>query len=154
MFCLCVCTPHSCPVPAEIKRESRTGVKDGCEPTCRCMEWNPGPLMKRVHLTTEPSLQLPSMVSWTRSLTLLTHMHDLFFTKCQHFVIWTCHVWCAPHGHVVFPSLLSNAAVVWVLEQWAFPLTCSFISLGCVPSRGAAESLLTPASEGHSACLP
>lgn len=61
MFCLYVRTPHSCPVPAEIKREFNHIELElkMVEPTCGCWERSPGPLKKQVHLTTGPSLQLP-----------------------------------------------------------------------------------------------
>jgi hypothetical protein len=56
-FILCIWIHCSC-----LETHQKTAsdlITDGCEPPCGCWELNPGPLeVKRLFLTTEPSLQL------------------------------------------------------------------------------------------------
>ena len=64
MFCL-----HEC--LCDSVRASETGVSDGCELPCGCLELNSAPLDKQtVLLTTEPSF-LPLNATYANTLTSL-----------------------------------------------------------------------------------
>ena len=79
LFILCMWVHCSC-LQTHQKRASDP-ITDGCEPPCGCWELNAGPLEEQsVLLTTEPSLQLPS-------LRILTDcgIFSILFIEPEHF---------------------------------------------------------------------